>query len=192
MYSHCTCFSSDWVLFRAVSYGREQSVGSCEAGSRWQLKGQLRLSRVRVWLHCCSALEQTDWHGSRTPLWALQWGTNTPHTSRRKDWKQPNSISTCSHITQMTNGFGGVAQTHCFHSHPVFVQNRSSFSLVRNRQPDVWKGREIIAQTSAHFNLDGLTRWSWGKRQKIRMWDALVTTKKQQQLKSYFWAWQIL
>lgn len=81
-----------------MSYGRQHSMGSCESGKRWQLKGQFKLIRLRAWLHCCSAVEQMDWHGCRTPLWGLQWGKNIPHTSRRKDSKQASSISTCNNI----------------------------------------------------------------------------------------------
>lgn len=49
------------------SQGSEHSRGSWESGRRWQLKGQLKEKRSRAWLHCCSAEEQTERQGWRTP-----------------------------------------------------------------------------------------------------------------------------
>lgn len=75
-------------------HGSEHSMGSCESGRRWQLKGQLKEKRSRAWLHCCSAEEQTERQGWRTPPWGLHWGRNIPHTSLRRGSKQASSIST--------------------------------------------------------------------------------------------------
>jgi len=105
-YSFSSLILMLWRIYQHIylSYGRQHSMGSCESGKRWQLKGQFRLIRLRAWLHCCSAVEQMDWHGCRTPLWGLQWGKNIPHTSRRKDSKQASSISTCNNIrTKFSN-----------------------------------------------------------------------------------------
>lgn len=101
VYSFSSLILRLWCIYQLSyywSYGRQHSMGSCESGKRWQLKGQFKLIRLRAWLHCCSAVEQMDWHGCRTPLWGLQWGKNIPHTSRRKDSKQASSISTCNNI----------------------------------------------------------------------------------------------
>lgn len=74
--------------------GSEHSMGSWESGRRWQLKGQLKEKRSRAWLHCCSAEEQTERQGWRTPPWGLHWGKNMPHTSLRNGSKHASSIST--------------------------------------------------------------------------------------------------
>lgn len=80
------------------SQGSEHSRGSCESGRRWQLKGQLKEKRSRAWLHCCSAEEQTERQGWRTPPWGLHWGKNIPHTSLRRGSKHESSISTWTRI----------------------------------------------------------------------------------------------
>lgn len=74
--------------------GSEHSKGSCESGRRWQLKGQLKEKRSRAWLHCCSAEEQTERQGWRTPPWGLHWGRNIPQTSLCRGSKHASSIST--------------------------------------------------------------------------------------------------
>lgn len=84
-----------WVsVSSAVSYGIEHCMGSCESGSRWQLKGQLRLKSSRSRAHCCSAVEHTELHGGSTPPCTLHCGTNSAHTSCCRGLKHCNSIST--------------------------------------------------------------------------------------------------